>query len=169
VVACLPVSRVKKRNDFSGLLQSFVYLIITILYQLPVKLYAMFKSALIVMLSLSSLVSYSQENVKAVECAVLKEGKFLYLDSDDETGYVEISGKNHIEKSGKDNYYIESTVEWISDCSYIMTMTKNTKPNFPFKPGDTMRVDITRVKGDIIYYTSTVQGITWKGRFKKIK
>lgn len=128
----------------------------------------MLKLVLTTMITVFSLVSYSQENAKPSECSILKEGKFLYLDSEDETGYVEISGKNHIEKSGKNNYYIESTVDWISDCSYIMTMTKITIPDFPFKAGDTMRVDITKVTGNIIYYTSTVKGISWKGRFKKV-
>jgi hypothetical protein len=50
-----------------------------------------------------------------------------------------------------------------------MTMTKITVPNFPFGPGDKMRVDITRVEGDIIFYTCTVNGKSSTGRFKMLK
>ncbi|MGC4104151.1 hypothetical protein [Ferruginibacter sp.] len=98
----------------------------------------------------------------------MKKGKFLYLDAEDKTAYVEMDGNHQIEKSEKTPYYIESTVEWVDDCTYIMTMTKITIPDFPYGPGDKMRVDITKVDGKIVYYTSTVNGTSWKGRFKKI-
>ncbi|GAB2805881.1 hypothetical protein GCM10027043_00680 [Ferruginibacter profundus] len=99
----------------------------------------------------------------------MKKGKFLYLDADDKTAYIEMDGNYQIEKSGKTPFYIESTVEWIDDCSYIMTMTKITVPDFPFGPGDKMKVTIDKVDGNIIYYTSTVKGTSWNGRFKRLK
>jgi len=102
-------------------------------------------------------------------CAVLKKGKFLYLDGNDKTAYIEMDGNYQIEKSGKNAYFIESTVEWVNDCTYIMTMTKITIPGFPFGPGDKMKVTVTKVDADIIYYTSTVNGTSWNGRFKTLK
>lgn len=105
----------------------------------------------------------------SAKCAILKKGKFLYLDADDKTAYIEMNGNYQIEKSKKTPYYIESSVEWVDSCTYIMTMTKITIPNFPFSPGDKMKVSITRIDADIIYYTSFVKDMSWNGRFKRIK
>jgi hypothetical protein len=98
----------------------------------------------------------------------MKKGKFIYLDFDDKTRYIEMDGNHQIEKSENNPYVIESSVEWVNDCTYIMTMTRITIPNFPFGPGDKMKVEITKIDGDIISFTSTVNGNLMKGRFKKV-
>jgi hypothetical protein len=109
------------------------------------------------------------QDIETPPCSILKKGKFLYLDTQDKTTYIEMDGNYQIQKSDKNPYYIESAVEWINDCTYIMTMTKITIPNFPYGVGDKMKVDITKIDRKIIYYTSTVNGVSWNGRFKILK
>ncbi|MEO6252963.1 MAG: hypothetical protein ABIO79_06645 [Ferruginibacter sp.] len=128
---------------------------------------SLFEITLTLVLSLFITTCFSQDNAKD-KCGIFKSGKFRYLDSEDPTGYIIINGGKQTEHSEKNDYIIESDISWVSDCSYIMTMTRITIPNFPFQPGDTMKVDITKIKGNIIYYTSTVKGVSWNGRFKKI-
>ena len=50
-----------------------------------------------------------------------------------------------------------------------MTLIKATIPNFPYKKGDVMNVKIDKVEGNKIYYTSLIQGMSWKGMFTKME
>ena len=125
------------------------------------------KACLSLLLTLTTITYFSQENSKS-DCSILKNGKFKYLDADDTTSYIVMNSGKQTDYSGQNDYIIESEVKWIGDCSYTMKMTNITIPNFPFKPGDIMKVVINKIEGDIIYYTSTVKGSSWKGRFKKI-
>lgn len=110
--------------------------------------------------------SFGQEKSECQQ--VFKRGKFKYLDAIDSSTYIVMNGATQIEYNVNGKYTIESKIDWISDCSYDMTMTKITVPNFPFKPGDVMRVDITKIEGNTIYYNSTVKGQSLFGRFVKI-
>jgi len=127
----------------------------------------LFKSVLTSVLLLFIIPCFAQKNTNQ-NCSLFKVGKFKYLDADDTTAYIVMSGEKQIEYSGLNNYTIESKIKWITDCSYNMEMIKITIPNFPFKPGDVMNVVINKIEGDIIYYTSTVKGKSWEGRFKKL-
>jgi hypothetical protein len=110
--------------------------------------------------------SFGQEKSDCQQ--VFKRGKFKYLDAIDSSTYIVMNGATQIEYSVNGKYTIESKIDWISDCSYYMTMTKITVPNFPFKPGDVMKVDITKIEGNTIYYNSTVKDQSLSGRFVKI-
>lgn len=101
-------------------------------------------------------------------CAVMKQGSFKYLDADDTTAYFDITGEKHTEYHQNKKYYIKSDMKWVDDCTYELTMTGITIPNFPFKTGDKMKVEILRVEKDIIFYRSTVMGNSWDGRLKKL-
>ncbi len=127
----------------------------------------LFKTILVLCLCFSAIACFSQ--TETIDCSIFKTGKFRYLDSGDSTGYIIMAGDKQTEHSELNEYTIESKITWISACSYNMTMTKITKPRFPYKPGDTMKVDIYKIEGDIIYYTATVKGLSWRGRFKKLK
>jgi len=111
---------------------------------------------------------YGQETGNKASCSIMKEGKFRYQNIDDTTAYVEIDKTDHTEYYNSGKYYIKSRLKWITDCQYEMTMLKNTIPDFPFKPGDVMTVTINKVEGDIIYYSSEVNGYKWEGRLLKV-
>src|SRR5437868_10420733 len=107
--------------------------------------------------------SFSQNSPKTSGCEILRNGKFVYINDDDRTTYIEMNGDHQTERSEKYHYVIESTVKWIDDCNYVLTMTKISMPNAVFGPGDKMKVEITRVEGDIVYYTSNVKGFIRSG------
>lgn len=102
------------------------------------------------------------------DCEILHEGTFNY-GNDENLVKVIIKGKKHIEYHNDGKYYIKSKLDWINECEYNMTMTKTTIPNFPYGKGDVMNVKIDKVKGNKIYYTSTVKGQRWNGIFTKIE
>ena len=104
---------------------------------------------------------------KGSNCKILHKGTFEY-GNDKFKVRVEINGNNHTEYHDGGKYIIRSTIEWISDCEYNMTMTEITIPNFPYKVGDVMNVKVNRVKGKEIFYTSTVQGKSWEAKLTKI-
>ncbi len=112
-------------------------------------------------------ITFSQ--VKKLDCGILKDGKFKYLDAEDTSGYIIIKDTFHIEYHNNNKYYIKSKLTWLSDCSYLMTMTEITIPGFPFHPGDKMEVDVTKIEDGIIYYNSIVNKTAYPGRLKIIE
>ncbi|MES1218596.1 MAG: hypothetical protein ABUT20_24040 [Bacteroidota bacterium] len=118
-----------------------------------------------IMLAFISLASFT---LKEDDCKIMHSGTFIYGDPGFEVKVV-IKGNKHTEYHDNGRYFIKSKLTWLSDCEYDMTMTDVTIPNFPYKVGDVMNVKIDKVDGDKIYYTSTVQGKSWQGKFIKIK
>jgi len=101
-------------------------------------------------------------------CKLLHKGTFKYGNTEKEIKVV-IKGNKHTEYHNGGKYIIESKLDWVNDCEYNMTMTKITIPDFPYKVGDVMNVKINEVKENDIYYTSTVNGKSWKGKLIKIE
>ena len=123
---------------------------------------------LILFLTLPLLISFSNNSQAPDDCKIMHEGEFKYSNGEEDVR-VEIEGKDHIEWHNQGKYFIKSKLDWVSDCEYNMTMVEITLPNFPFGPGDVMNVKINKVKKNEIFYTSTVKGTSWKGKFIKIK
>ena len=102
------------------------------------------------------------------ECAILHNGTFTYGEADNIVT-VKIEGENHMEYHNEGKYYIKSKLIWVNECEYNMTMKKVTIPNFPYGKGDVMNVKVSAVEGNVIKYTSTVQGQSWEGIITKIE
>lgn len=100
-------------------------------------------------------------------CDLLKEGSFTYGPARDSIKVV-IKGNKHTETHNNGKYTIESTLEWVNDCEYNTTLLSADLPDFPFKAGAVMNVKVIKVKGREIYYTSTVNGQSWPGKFTKL-
>jgi hypothetical protein len=111
--------------------------------------------------------SFCQNN--ATGCSLLQHGTFKYLDIEDTTAHFKIDQTSHIEYHNSGKYKIVSQIKWLSNCQYSMTMLSNNFPNFPFNPGDIMFITITKVDGDIIYYSSEIDKKKWSGRLQKIE
>jgi len=114
-------------------------------------------------------ITATAQKKKQSDCSFLKHSLLKYLDIEDTTAYVVINENLHEEYHQDGKYFIKSKIVWQSDCEWTMTMTEITIPDFPFKPGEQMHVKITRIDNDIIYYTSTVNGQSWPGRFRRMK
>ena len=102
------------------------------------------------------------------DCSILKNGKFTYKRGK-ETVKVEFNGNNHTELHNKGKYYIKSTIKWVSNCKYHLTVKETNFPNFPFKPGAKLQVNIMKVKGNDVYYKSSIDKRSWEGKLTKIK
>ena len=119
-------------------------------------------SFLIVLLTFFSLPSTAQE------CEILKEGSFTYKLAKKDV-LVQFETNKHVEYHQDKKYYIKSNIEWVSDCEYYLVIQDVTLPNFPFKIGSRLHIKITKVKGNRVYYKSSMAGRTWEGKMTKIK
>jgi hypothetical protein len=104
----------------------------------------------------------------AQQCEILKDGSFTYKLAKKEV-LVQFKENNHVEYHQDKKYYIKSNIEWVSDCEYYLIIQDATLPNFPFKTGSRLHIKITKVKGDRVYYKSTMAGRTWEGKMTKAK
>jgi hypothetical protein len=102
-----------------------------------------------------------------LDCNAFKKGKFEYVDFPGT--FFTIDSSKHMEYIDNGKYYIESSLKWTSDCTYVTVMKKCTVPDFPFKPGDEMTVTFTKNEEGIIYYTAVLKGEKTEGRVKKIE
>lgn len=105
--------------------------------------------------------------VLAQDCSILKNSSFTYRVAKNNV-LVEFKDNEYIEYHLDKKYYIKSKIEWESDCEYNLVIKEVTLPNFPFKEGTKLHIIITQVKGNRVYYTSSMQGRTWDGKMKKI-
>lgn len=112
--------------------------------------------------------SFQESPVSAEECSILHEGTFQYGPKDDPVKVV-IKKTRHTEYHNGGKYVLESSIEWTSACSYTATLLKVTIPDFPFKVGTELKVQINKVENDEVFYTAEVNGDSWNGKFTKIK
>lgn len=126
------------------------------------------RALFVIAFALTSLIAFSQQRDSAA-CNAMHQGKFKYLDIEDETAYFEIKGSKHVEYHQNGKYYIKSDLKWLSPCTYEMVMTENTIPDFPFQPGAVMVVTVLRKKGDVIEYVSEVKGVKIEGKVRKME
>ncbi|MFY0628751.1 MAG: hypothetical protein JXR05_00140 [Flavobacteriaceae bacterium] len=104
----------------------------------------------------------------AQQCEILKNGSFIYKLAKKDV-LVEFKENKHVEYHQDKKYYIKSDIEWVSDCEYYLIIHDATLPNFPFKKGSRLHIKITKVKGNKVYYKSSMAGRTWEGKMTKAK
>tara|TARA_R110002049_G_scaffold4842_10_gene34240 strand:- start:3794 stop:4273 length:480 start_codon:yes stop_codon:yes gene_type:complete len=80
---------------------------------------------------------------------------------------VSFKENEHVEYYSNKEHYIKSTVIWLNKNECLITLTESTLPNFPFKPGNSLKMKITEIKGKYVYYESTLGGRTWEGKMKQ--
>jgi hypothetical protein len=101
------------------------------------------------------------------DCTILKNNSFTYKLAKKDV-LVEFGETKHVELHQKGKYYIKSSVEWVSDCEYYLTIQDVTLPDFPFQLGSKLHIKITKVRGDRVYYKSTMGNRTWEGKMTRI-
>ena len=101
------------------------------------------------------------------DCTILKKGKFTYKRGNNVVK-VEYDGNNHTELHNDGKHYIKSSIEWTSDCEYYLTIKDINYPDFPFKTGAKLKVEIVKINGNNVYYKSTINKKTWEGKLTKV-
>ncbi len=104
----------------------------------------------------------------AQKCEILKNNSFNYTLMKKKV-LVEFTGDKHVEYHNDKKYYIKSDVEWTSECEYYLIIQDVTLPDFPFEIGSKLHIKITKVKGNRVYYKSSMAGRTWEGKMTRIK
>ncbi len=99
-------------------------------------------------------------------CGILKDGTFTYRNSKKEV-LVIFKDKKHVEYHDNKKYFIKSNIEWVSDCEYYLIIQESSLPNFPFKMGTKLHIVVNKVRGEKVYYTSSLGGRSWEGRLTK--
>ena len=102
------------------------------------------------------------------DCSILKDNSFTYRNQGKNV-LVVFKGNKHAEYHNDKKFYIKSDIEWVSDCEYYLIIKETTLPNFPFKMGTKLHIEVSKVKGKKVYYKSTLGGRSWEGRLTKIK
>lgn len=116
---------------------------------------------ILIALLVTSLSGFSQD------CSILKNNHFKYQ-LNGKTVEVEFNEDKHIELHQNGKYYIKSNVEWVSDCEYYLIIQDVTLPDFPFQLGSKLHLKIIKVRGDRVYYKSTMGNRTWEGKMIKV-
>lgn len=93
--------------------------------------------------------SFCQDDCRAY----FSEGaKLTYSENSQNYGIVTINGNLFIEKYPSSKTTITSRCEWLSDCSFKLTIIK-TKGKTTLKVGQSMVLKITRIDAEKAYYT----------------
>lgn len=84
-------------------------------------------------------------------------------------GAVEVifKGNEHYEFHNNKKHFIKSKLFWVSEDLVYVTIEDFNLPTFPFKKGTKMKIEITKVEKEYIYYKSTLGGRTWLGKMKE--
>ncbi len=108
--------------------------------------------------------------VQELDCSILKNGKFTYR-LGRETVFVDFTPTHQIEYHKNRKYFIKSNIHWLSNCKYSLTIDECTLPDFPFKMGTKLFVEIKKIKGNKVYYKTffPIDNRTWEGKFTKLK
>lgn len=114
-------------------------------------------------------ITIAKHQVQPSGCSIVREGKFVYKDSDGDDIIVTINGEAVTEDHKGGKYVLISKIKWISDCEYENMLVMSTVPKFPLAPGTVMNVTIDEVDGKNIHFTATAIGKSFHGIMKKIK
>lgn len=111
----------------------------------------------------------AKQEAQQSDCSIVREGKFVYKDSEGDDIIVTINGEAVTEDHKGGKYVLISKIKWISDCEYENMLVMSTVPKFPLAPGTVMNVTIDKVEGNNIHFTATAIGKSFHGIMKKIK
>lgn len=100
------------------------------------------------------------------KCSMLKNNTFVYKLAGKDV-VVKFEEDTHTEYHQSGKYYIKSNVEWISDCEYYLIIQEVNLPDFPFKIGSKLHIEITKVRGNKLSYKSTMGARIWEGKMTK--
>lgn len=111
----------------------------------------------------------SKEESQILDCSSFTDGTFYRpFTETDSTRFIQIEGNSHKEFHNNRQKWIFSDIEWNNDCECELTINELNYDNFPAKVGDKLRIKVTRIDGNIIYYMATnSKGKIKRGRLKK--
>ena len=114
---------------------------------------------IVLLFSLTFSLTWSQKK----KCRELLNGSFIYADQKAQDWIVYRRDSLQIETNTKTGVEIHASIEWISDCKYVLTYIKVLNTDDSFFIGKKINVEITEVKDNFIKYRSVSNGIEIDG------
>jgi hypothetical protein len=102
------------------------------------------------------------------DCSIMHNGRFRYT-ADNEEVIVTINDSSFTESYDGGKHYVKAQLDWLSECEYNIVITKVNAPGMMYKPGDEINVKINRVEGKNVFYTATINRVSWEGKFTKLE
>jgi hypothetical protein len=87
-------------------------------------------------------------NTFAQDCSKFKTGKFKYSDATLGDVIVVRDKAGQIEKNAKTNTEIHGSIDWVTDCKYILTFKKVVNADIPEIIGKQIAVEIIETHGN---------------------
>ena len=114
---------------------------------------------IVLLFSLTFSLTWSQKK----KCRELLNGSFIYADQKAQDWIVYRRDSLQIETNTKTGVEIHASIEWISDCKYVLTYIKVLNTDDSFFIGKKINVEITEVKENFIKYRSVSNGLEING------
>ena len=96
-------------------------------------------------------------------------GKFLYKGTDENTVHLIITQFSHTEYYNAGQYKVVSNLKWLSNDEFGLEVTEVTLPESDITVGTQMKIKITKLLDDKIFYTCTLNNTSWKGCIEKVR
>lgn len=114
---------------------------------------------IVLLFSLTFSFTWSQKK----KCRSFLNGSFIYVDEKSQDWIVYRRDSLQIETNSKTGVEIHASIEWISDCKYVLTYIKVLNADDRLFIGKKINVEITDVKENFIKYRSVSNGIEIDG------
>jgi len=116
-----------------------------------------------------AIMSFDDKQPQVSPCTILKTGSFKMGDIADTTNYIVFTSSSQTEYYNFKRYWIRSSIQWISDCEYELTVLTVNYPGLICRRGDKMSVRIINVEGNAVNYEALIDGRKERGRYLKME
>lgn len=109
---------------------------------------------------------YNFSSKVVIKNAILDEGLYVYEYKKRKIN-VEIKDGYYYEYM-HNNQFLKAKIDWLSEFKYKLTIVNVQTEQYPFKKGDSLTSEITKIEGNEYYYKSFFEGKVVRGYFVKI-
>ncbi len=107
-----------------------------------------------------------------LDCSDFRTGEFRYTDPNFSDVIVIRTEKLQIERFQETGEEVHLYIDWISECEYTLTFKKVLNANSEMATknmtGKELPVKILKIEGNIMSFSSSFEGIEFKGDLEKI-
>lgn len=99
----------------------------------------------------------------------MKSGWFKMAEAGDTTNYMVMTTASQTEYYNYKKNWVRSSIKWISDCEYELTVVSINYPGLICKRGDKMTIRILGVDGNTVNYEAMIDGRRERGKYLKMQ
>ncbi|TCC94168.1 hypothetical protein EZ428_05155 [Pedobacter frigiditerrae] len=121
---------------------------------------------LLTAISFAAIYSSCSQKQEKLDCKNLRNVKLKYLDADDTTAYIVISGNRHMEYYNAGKNFIKSEVKQVNDCEINVFFLESNIKDLPFKKGDVLNIVFDKVENGVLHCQTKMGNRIMPQRFK---